>query len=77
MNPHSDGRRVVDTRRRSYLTSRTSCFYIYNIEYKLYICIYDFFYKIENNRVGPGQHYGPRLRPKHRTTLVSGWPKHY
>jgi hypothetical protein len=26
------------------------------------------------NRVGPGQHYGPRLRPKHDTTLVSGRP---
>jgi hypothetical protein len=25
----------------------------------------------------PGQHYGLRLRPKHDTPLVSGWPRHY
>jgi hypothetical protein len=38
--------------------------------------IYDFF-KIKNNRVGPDQHYGLRLRPKHHTTLMLGWLRHY
>jgi hypothetical protein len=76
LNPHRNVRRVEDTR-RSYLTSKTSYSCVYNIEYKLYICIYDFFCKIKNNRVGPSQHYGPRLRPKHRTTLVPGWHMHY
>jgi hypothetical protein len=31
-----------------------------------------FFFKIKNNRAGPGQHYESRLRPKHRMTLVPG-----
>ncbi|PWZ29049.1 hypothetical protein Zm00014a_042263 [Zea mays] len=35
------------------------------------------FCKIKNNCVGPAQYYGPRLRHKHRTTLVPGWPRHY
>jgi hypothetical protein len=49
----------------SCLTSRTSCSDVFNIKYKLYICIY-FFCKIKiYNRVGPDQHYGPRLQPKH------------
>jgi hypothetical protein len=41
INPRPDRRRVGDTR-RSYLTSRTSCSGIYNIEYKMNTCIYDF-----------------------------------
>jgi hypothetical protein len=42
------------------------------------MCIYDFFVKIKKyNHVGPAQHYGPRLRPKHGTTLMSGWLRHY
>jgi hypothetical protein len=41
LNPHPDGRRAGDTE-RSCLTSKTSCSCVYNIEYKLYICIYDF-----------------------------------
>jgi hypothetical protein len=44
LNPHPDERRVEDTG-QSYLTSRTSCSVVYNIEYKLYICIYNFFVK--------------------------------
>jgi hypothetical protein len=44
LNPNADGRRVEDTG-RSCLTSRISCSDIYNIEHKLYICIYDFFVK--------------------------------
>jgi hypothetical protein len=39
--PHPDGRKVVDTK-QSCLISRTSCSCVYNIEYKLYICIYVF-----------------------------------
>jgi hypothetical protein len=35
-----------------------------------------FFCKIKNH-VGLGQHYRPSLRPKHHTTLVLGWPRHY
>jgi hypothetical protein len=31
------------------------------------------FCKIKINRIGPGQHYGSRLRPKHHTALVPGW----
>jgi hypothetical protein len=35
--------------------------------------VYMFFCKIKiYNRVGPGQHYGPRLRPKLSTTLMPG-----
>jgi hypothetical protein len=30
-----------------------------------------FFCKIKINRVGPGQHYGPRLQPKHDTTFFA------
>jgi hypothetical protein len=32
----------------------------------MYIC----FLKQKYNRVGPGQHYGPRLQPKHDTTFL-------
>jgi hypothetical protein len=39
--PHPDGKRVGDTR-CSRLTSRISYSCVFNIEYKLYICIYDF-----------------------------------
>jgi hypothetical protein len=41
LNPLPDGRSVEDTG-QSYLTNRTSYSSVYNIEYKLYICIYDF-----------------------------------
>jgi hypothetical protein len=44
LNPHLDEIKVRDIR-QSYLTSRTSCSSIYNIEYKLYIRLYDFFVK--------------------------------
>jgi hypothetical protein len=30
-----------------------------------------FFCKIKNNRVGLGQHYRPRLQPKHDTTFFA------
>jgi hypothetical protein len=50
-------------------------FIILNISCKY---VYVIFCKIKkNNRVGSDQHYGLRLRPKHRTTLVPGWPRHY
>jgi hypothetical protein len=75
-NPHHDGRRVGDTEQNC-LTSRTSCSNVYNIEYKLYIYIYMIFCKIKNNCFGLGQHYGPRLRSKHRMALVPDWPGHY
>jgi hypothetical protein len=39
LHPHPHGKRLEDTR-RSCLASRTSYFDVYNIEYKLYICIY-------------------------------------
>jgi hypothetical protein len=41
-------------------------------------CIYTYmiFCKIKKIIVSV-QHYGPRLRPKHRTALVSCWPRHY
>ena len=29
------------------------------------------FCKIKNNRAGSGQHYGPRLQPKHGTTFLA------
>jgi hypothetical protein len=35
---HPDGRRVKNTKQSS-LTSRTLCSGVYNIKYKLYICI--------------------------------------
>ena len=36
------------------------------------------FYKIKiYNRVGPGQHCGPRQWPKYSTTLVLGPTRHY
>jgi hypothetical protein len=36
------------------------------------IYIYTFFCKIKKyNRVGPGQHYGSRLQPKHSTTFLA------
>jgi hypothetical protein len=42
LNTHpNNGRRVKDTG-QSCLTSRTTCSGVYNIEYKLYICIYYF-----------------------------------
>jgi hypothetical protein len=44
LNPHPDRRRVGDTRQIC-LTIKTSCSSVYNIEHKLYICIYDFFVK--------------------------------
>jgi hypothetical protein len=59
------------------LTSRTSCSVVFNIEYRLYICIYNFCKIKIYNRVGPGQHYGPRLGPKHGATLVPSWCRHY
>jgi hypothetical protein len=42
---------------------------IFNIEYKLYICIY-VFCKIKNI-IGSGQHYRPRLQPKHDTSFLA------
>jgi hypothetical protein len=37
-----------------------------------YIYVYTFFCKIKKyNRVGPGQHYRPRLQPKHGTTFLA------
>jgi hypothetical protein len=67
-NPWPDRRRAGDTRWNC-LTSRTSCSDIFNIEYKLYICIYVFCKIKIYNHVGPGQHYGPRLQPS-----TVGWP---
>jgi hypothetical protein len=49
----------------SCLTSRTSCLDIFNIEYKLYICVYVFCKIKIYNRVGP------RLQPKHVTTFLA------
>jgi hypothetical protein len=43
----------------------------FNIEYKVYICIYVFCKIKIYNRVGPGQHYGPRLQPKHDTMFLA------
>jgi hypothetical protein len=76
LNPSPDGRRARDTM-LSRLTSRTSRSIIFNIEYKLYICIYELCKIKKLNRVGPDQHYGPKIRPKHDMTIVSGWPRHY
>jgi hypothetical protein len=44
LNPHPNGRRMKNIVQNC-LTSRTLCSVAYNIEYKLYICIYDFFVK--------------------------------
>jgi hypothetical protein len=41
LNAHPSGRRARNTR-WSYLISRTSCLGVFNIKYKLYICIYIF-----------------------------------
>ena len=65
------------TGRVSQAPDLSPCSGVYNNEYKLYICIYDFLKNKKNNHVGPGQHYGSRLRPKQRTMLVPGWPRHY
>jgi hypothetical protein len=70
LNPCPDGRRVGDTR-WSCLTSKTSWSNVFNIEYKLYICIYAFCKIKKYNHVGPGQHYGPRVQPKHGTTFLA------
>jgi hypothetical protein len=43
----------------------------------LYTCIYDFCKIKKYNCVRSDQHYGPRQRLKHGTTLVPGWPRHY
>ena len=64
LNSHPDERRMRDTRRIS-LTNRTLCPDIYNIEYKLYICIYDF---LKNKKIiisgrasTTGRGYGPSI----------------
>jgi hypothetical protein len=44
---------------------------IFNIKYKLYIRTYVFCKIKKYNRVGPGQHYEPRLQPNHDTTLLA------
>jgi hypothetical protein len=44
---------------------------VFNIEYKLYVCIYVFLQNKKYNRVGPDQHYGSRLQPKHDTTFLA------
>jgi hypothetical protein len=46
-------------------------FIILNINYTY---IYDFCKIKKNNHAGLGQHYGPRLQPKYRTSLVPGGP---
>lgn len=68
-NPHIDGRRVEDTE-WSYLSSRTICSNVFIIKYKLYICIYVFCKIKIYNHVGSGQHYRPRLQPKHDTMFL-------
>jgi hypothetical protein len=80
LNPHPDGRRVEETR-RSCLTSRISCSSFYNIKYKLYICIYDVFFKIiVPGRVSTmGRAYGPsNARLSCRTIIfaIVGRPIH-
>jgi hypothetical protein len=70
LNPCPDGRRGRDTR-WSCLTSRTLCSNVLNIEYKLNICIYVFCKIKLYNRVGSGQHYGPRLQLKHGTAFLA------
>jgi hypothetical protein len=70
LNPCPDGRMTGDTG-WSCLTSRTSLSDVFNIEYKLYICIYIFCKIKKYNRVEPEQHYGSRLQPKHDTSFLA------